>query len=134
MALERDVTLFQIAVVGEGLGDRLDAGEGRDVEVGGLGGVDVRQEFPVLFGLGQEVVGGLLPPEEGAGAVQTLGLLVHGEADTRTGEETGVEAMAEQHPHVHELLELEGLVGGGGGGSWASSTPSASSSLEGKWK
>ncbi|CAM5724047.1 hypothetical protein SMICM304S_04916 [Streptomyces microflavus] len=28
-----------------------------------------------------------------------------------------MEAMAEQHPHVHELLELEGLVGGGVAGA-----------------
>lgn len=41
------------------------------------------------------------------------GLLVHAETDTGAGEETGAETVAERHPHDHELMEFEELVGGG---------------------
>ncbi|MDQ0982747.1 hypothetical protein [Streptomyces sp. V2I9] len=55
---------------------------------------------------GDEVVTGALLPEGRPGGVEALSLVVHGQADARTGEETGPQAGAEQHPPIDGFLEF----------------------------
>lgn len=100
-------------VVVEGLGHGLDAGEGADDDVGGLGGHDVGEEFALGLGFFEEFDADGAPVEEGAAAVESLGLLVEGEADSCADHGVGLEAVGVEEDGVGELLHFAGAVGDG---------------------
>ena len=104
----------EVLVGGDGLGHGLDAGEGADEDVGGLGGDEVGEEFALGAGFFEEFLGGGAHAEEGAAAVEAVGALVEGEADGGADHGVGLEAVGVEHGGVDEFLDFAGPVGDGG--------------------
>lgn len=102
---------MEVLVVADGLGHGLHAGEGGDDDVGGDGGDDVGEEFALGLGLFQTLLADVAPAEEGAGAVEVLGVLVHGEADAGADHGVGLEAVGVEEDFVGEFLEFAGAGG-----------------------